>query len=60
MPMAISFVGAGVIWKFMYEINPDIGTVNAVATELGKDSTAWLVDDTSPWNWAGVGSRSGK
>jgi alpha-glucoside transport system permease protein len=58
VPMAISFVAASVIWKFMYEINPDIGTVNAVATELGKDSTAWLVDDTSPWNWAGVGSRS--
>ena len=32
IPMAISFVAASVIWRFMYEFNPDIGTVNAVVT----------------------------
>ena len=26
IPMAISFVAASVIWRFMYEFNPDIGT----------------------------------
>ena len=36
IPMAISFVAASVIWKFMYEFSPDIGTVNAVAAEFGR------------------------
>ena len=58
IPMAISFVAASVIWKFMYEFNPDIGTVNAVATQLGKEPSAWLVDNGSPWGWAGVGSKN--
>lgn len=48
IPMAISFVAASVIWRFMYEFNPDVGTVNAVKTELGGDSTAWLIDRGSP------------
>ena len=30
MPMAISFVGAALIWKFVYANNPDIGLINAV------------------------------
>ena len=34
MPMAISFVGAGVIWKFIYEYrgpeNTQIGLLNAI------------------------------
>jgi alpha-glucoside transport system permease protein len=38
MPMAISFVGAGVIWKFMYDWRlkgtPQIGLLNAVLTAL--------------------------
>ena len=29
MPMAISLFAAGVIWRFMYEKNPDQGTINA-------------------------------
>ena len=37
MPMAISFVGASVIWKFVYAINPDIGLVNALYTSLGNE-----------------------
>jgi alpha-glucoside transport system permease protein len=48
IPMAISFVAASVIWRFMYEFNPDVGTVNAVKTGLGGDSTAWLLDRGSP------------
>ncbi|KEP70050.1 sugar ABC transporter permease [Thioclava sp. BHET1] len=30
MPMAISFVGASLIWKFVYANNPTIGLINAV------------------------------
>jgi alpha-glucoside transport system permease protein len=35
MPMAISFVGASLIWKFVYANNPDIGLINAVRFALG-------------------------
>ncbi|HUF54833.1 MAG TPA: sugar ABC transporter permease [Dehalococcoidia bacterium] len=48
IPMAISFVAASVIWRFMYEFNPDVGTVNAIKTAVGSDSTAWLLDRGSP------------
>jgi alpha-glucoside transport system permease protein len=51
LPMAISFVAASVIWRFMYEINPDIGTVNAVVTELGEKPVAWLQNKESPQYW---------
>ncbi len=50
IPMAISFVAAAVIWRFMYEFKPDvegftqIGTVNATLTSLGAAPRAWLVD----------------
>lgn len=30
MPMAISFVGASLIWKFVYANNPQIGLINAI------------------------------
>jgi len=49
MPMAISFVGAGVIWKFMYAykgegINiTEIGLLNAIVTALGGTAQAWLL-----------------
>jgi alpha-glucoside transport system permease protein len=52
VPMAISFVAAAVIWRFMYEINPEIGTVNKVLTEIGEDATAWLSDTRSAQTWA--------
>jgi alpha-glucoside transport system permease protein len=42
--MAISFVAAGVIWKFMFEFNPNIGTFNALGRELSLEPTAWLQD----------------
>jgi len=46
MPMAISFVGAGVIWKFVYSFGTSqvqIGLLNAIITSLGFDPIAWLV-----------------
>ena len=46
LPLAISFVGASVIWRFMYEWKPagkpQIGTVNAVWTALGQDPVRWV------------------
>lgn len=30
MPMALSFVAAGIIWAFIFDHNPTIGTVNAL------------------------------
>lgn len=51
IPMAISFVAASVIWRFMYEFNSEIGTVNAVVTSLGGDPTAWLQDTGAPQTW---------
>ncbi|MDJ1007092.1 MAG: sugar ABC transporter permease [Paracoccaceae bacterium] len=52
MPMAISFVGAGVIWKLVYEARPEdvsqIGVLNAVLVGLGGEPQTWL---TIPlWN----------
>ena len=35
MPMAISFVGASLIWRFVYANNPDIGIINAVRDFIG-------------------------
>ena len=49
MPMAISFVGAGVIWKFIYSykgegINiTEIGLLNAIVTAFGGEAQAWLL-----------------
>ena len=46
LPLAISFVGASVIWRFMYEWKPEgqpqIGTVNAVWTAFGLDPVRWV------------------
>ena len=42
IPMAISFVAAGVIWSFMYHINPNIGTVNAAITAVGLEPQAFI------------------
>jgi alpha-glucoside transport system permease protein len=55
LPMAISFVGAGVIWKFMYAIRPEgipqIGILNALVVAFGGQPQAWFVDtNISPWN----------
>jgi alpha-glucoside transport system permease protein len=37
MPMAISFVGASLIWKFVYAGDPDIGIINALRDGIGLD-----------------------
>jgi len=37
MPMAISFVGASLIWKFVYANNFDIGLINALRGVLGAE-----------------------
>jgi alpha-glucoside transport system permease protein len=46
VPMAISFVGAGVIWKFVYDYEPpgvaQIGLLNAFLTRLGFQPQAFL------------------
>jgi len=46
MPMAISFVGASVIWKFIYDFRAEgqeqIGVLNAVVTGVGGEPQAWL------------------
>jgi alpha-glucoside transport system permease protein len=49
MPMAISMVGAGVIWKFVYDINPNIGLLNAAVTGAGGQAQPWLTL-LQPWN----------
>jgi alpha-glucoside transport system permease protein len=52
MPMAISFVGAGIIWKFVYEYRgpgfPQIGLLNQIWIALGWNPPNWLL--TSPLN----------
>lgn len=54
MPMAISFVGAGVIWNFIYAVKPadapQIGLLNAINVNLfGGQPEAWTAF-FQPWN----------
>lgn len=44
MPVAISFVGAGIIWKFVYDYRQgdQIGILNAMLTWVGLDPVSWL------------------
>ncbi|MBN9493165.1 sugar ABC transporter permease [bacterium] len=51
IPMAISFVAAAVIWRFMFQFNPSTGTFNAVTTGLGGHPTAWLQDTGGIQTW---------
>ena len=44
LPLAISFVAAAVIWRFLYELDPNIGTMNAAVTATGADPVAWLIE----------------
>ena len=37
MPMAISFVGASLIWKFVYANDVDIGLINAIRSLFGAE-----------------------
>jgi alpha-glucoside transport system permease protein len=49
LPLAISFIGASVIWRFMYEwkaeSQPQIGLVNAVWTALGGEPIRWVQEE---------------
>lgn len=53
LPMAISFVGAGVIWRFIYYYRPptqvQIGLLNAIVVGLGGEPQAWTTL-LQPWN----------
>lgn len=68
LPMAVSFVAAGVIWKFMYAYrppgSPQTGTLNAAltATLPGFEPQAWLINTptnnlaliaVAVWTWTG-------
>jgi alpha-glucoside transport system permease protein len=55
LPMAISFVGASIIWNFIYEYRPagqpQVGMLNAIVTGLGgvpQSYPQWV--DIAPWN----------
>jgi alpha-glucoside transport system permease protein len=53
LPMAISFAGAAVVWRFIYSFRPEgfgtnIGLLNAITMGLGKDPVSWL--SMKPWN----------
>ena len=55
LPMAISFVGAGVIWNFIYEVRPvsvpQIGLLNAIVVGLGGQPQPWPAwTAIAPWN----------
>lgn len=51
MPMAISFVGAGVIWKFIYAYRPisaaQTGILNAIRSFFQLEPLPWLI--IRPW-----------
>ncbi len=53
LPMAISFVGAGVIWNFVYAAKPvdapQIGLLNSIVVGLGGKPEAWTAYNP-PWN----------
>jgi alpha-glucoside transport system permease protein len=51
LPLPISAVAASIIWKFMYEYQPQghaqTGTLNAVIGAVGFEPIAWLVNTTT-------------
>lgn len=55
LPMAISFVGASIIWNFIYEFRPieqpQIGLLNAILVSFGGTPKAWPQwVAIAPWN----------
>jgi alpha-glucoside transport system permease protein len=53
LPMAISFVGASIVWRFVYSFRIEgsgaqIGILNAIWTGLGNSPVDWL--SQAPWN----------
>ena len=65
MPMAISFVGAGIIWKFVYDFGTQrvqIGLLNAIITAFGGPPVSFLSTEglntvmliiVGVWIWTG-------
>jgi alpha-glucoside transport system permease protein len=66
VPLAISFVGAGVIWKFMFDFRPpgqpQTGTLNGLLAIAGQDPVPWLLNApmntvmliiVAAWIWTG-------
>jgi alpha-glucoside transport system permease protein len=50
MPMAISMVGASIIWKFVYDFEPnlkkvDIGLFSSISKAVGIDPPNWLLEN---------------
>ena len=50
LPMAISFVGAGIIWQYVYDYQAQgaqVGILNALVTAVGLEPVPWIT--TGPW-----------
>ena len=54
LPLAISMIGAAVIWRFMYAWQPEgeaqFGLVNAAWTALGNEAVPWMQVSSPPVN----------
>jgi alpha-glucoside transport system permease protein len=51
LPMAVSFVGASVVWSFIYDFKifgAQTGLLNGVWTAFGGEPVSWLSQE--PWN----------
>ncbi len=66
VPLAISFVGASIIWRFVYDYQPpghaQTGLLNAVITTVGFQPITWIQDApintialivVATWTWTG-------
>ena len=66
VPLAISFVGASIIWRFVYDYQPpghaQTGLLNAVITSVGFQPITWIQDAplntialivVATWTWTG-------
>jgi alpha-glucoside transport system permease protein len=42
IPMAISATAVAIIWRFVYEPDPDLGALNAFITTFGADPISWI------------------
>jgi alpha-glucoside transport system permease protein len=55
LPLAISFVGAGVIWKFMFDYEPagqpQIGTINGALQAAGIAPASFITDPPANTIW---------
>jgi alpha-glucoside transport system permease protein len=42
IPMAISATAVAIIWRFVYEPDPNLGVLNAAVTSFGGDPISWI------------------